>query len=201
MVMDRAYGNLERWGRYKQDGQSFVVRLRDNVHFKKPYALRRQAAADFRLLWISPASWEHLFGTTEHAVDSLLSLYFKQSSLNNENFLLPKGFEAFFVEFICKEILGKQPKPLQMKEVQLAKLLPWDKAFRARMGTESLVEVNEWIAQEGLKAEQEVTAKTKEEAPEDQDDDDPEGGQLIMDIGDSLTVPEVEEGPAKVERN
>jgi len=79
--------------------------------------------------------------------------------LNNENFLLPKGFEALFVEFICKEILGKQPKPLQMKEayvfhrnemtpdllenfylpfgeklnpnnrwVQLAKLLPWDKA-------------------------------------------------------------------------
>jgi len=72
--------------------------------------------------------------------------------------------------------------------------------FRARMGTEILVEVNDWIAQEGLKAEQEVAAEAKEEAPEDQDDDDPEGGQLVMDIGDSLTVPEVEEGPAKVER-
>lgn len=46
MVMDRAYGKLERLDRYKQDGQSFVVRLRDNVHFEKPYALRRQAAAD-----------------------------------------------------------------------------------------------------------------------------------------------------------
>jgi len=72
--------------------------------------------------------------------------------------------------------------------------------FCARMGTEILVEVNDWIAQEGLKAEQEVAAKAKKEAPENQDDDDPEGGQLVMDIGDSLTVPEVEEGPAKVER-
>ncbi|MCE5172065.1 transposase, partial [Paenibacillus profundus] len=35
MVMDRAYGKLERLDRYKQDGQSFVVRLRDNVHFEK----------------------------------------------------------------------------------------------------------------------------------------------------------------------
>ncbi|MNB87629.1 hypothetical protein D3C75_346310 [compost metagenome] len=36
---------LERLDRYKQDGQSFVVRPRDNVHFEKPFALRRQAAA------------------------------------------------------------------------------------------------------------------------------------------------------------
>lgn len=42
MVMDRAYGKLERLDRYKQDGQSFVIRLRDNVHIEKPYALRRQ---------------------------------------------------------------------------------------------------------------------------------------------------------------
>lgn len=33
MVMDRAYGNLEQLDRYKQDGQSFVIRLLDNVHF------------------------------------------------------------------------------------------------------------------------------------------------------------------------
>ncbi|MFD2329426.1 hypothetical protein ACFSR7_09255 [Cohnella sp. GCM10020058] len=50
------------------------------------------------------------------------------------------------------------------------------------MGTGILVEVNDWIAQEGSKAEQEVAAKAKEEAQEDQDDDDSEGGQLVMDI-------------------
>lgn len=43
MVMDRAYGKLERLDRYKQEGQSFVIRLRDNVHVEKPRALRRQA--------------------------------------------------------------------------------------------------------------------------------------------------------------
>ncbi|UQZ86373.1 Transposase DDE domain protein [Paenibacillus konkukensis] len=46
MVMDRAYGKLERLDRYKQDGQSFVIRLRDHVHFEKPYALRRQVTTD-----------------------------------------------------------------------------------------------------------------------------------------------------------
>lgn len=46
MVMDRAYGKLERLDRYQQDGQSFVIRLRDNVHFEKPYALRRHVPAD-----------------------------------------------------------------------------------------------------------------------------------------------------------
>jgi len=42
MVMDRAYGKLERLDRYKEDKQSFVIRLRDNVHLEKPHALRRQ---------------------------------------------------------------------------------------------------------------------------------------------------------------
>jgi hypothetical protein len=42
MVMDRAYGKLERLDRYKEAGQSFVIRLRDNVHLEKPRALRRQ---------------------------------------------------------------------------------------------------------------------------------------------------------------
>ncbi|ANS73975.1 transposase [Paenibacillus yonginensis] len=42
MVMDRAYGKLERLDRYKQEGQSFVIRLRDNVHLEKPRALRRE---------------------------------------------------------------------------------------------------------------------------------------------------------------
>jgi hypothetical protein len=46
MVMDRAYGKLERLDRFKQNGQSFVVRLRDNVHLEKPKALRRQSLAE-----------------------------------------------------------------------------------------------------------------------------------------------------------
>ncbi|WP_141506457.1 IS4 family transposase [Paenibacillus luteus] len=46
MVMDRAYGKLERLDRYKKDGQSFVIRLRDNVHLEKPRALRRQVFND-----------------------------------------------------------------------------------------------------------------------------------------------------------
>ncbi|WP_176706345.1 IS4 family transposase [Paenibacillus hemerocallicola] len=44
MVMDRAFGKLERLDRYKQDGQSFVIRLHDNVHLKNPHALRRLVA-------------------------------------------------------------------------------------------------------------------------------------------------------------
>ncbi|WP_171056422.1 transposase [Paenibacillus sinopodophylli] len=46
MVMDRAYGKLERLDRYKKEGQSFVVRLRDNVHLETPRALRRQVFND-----------------------------------------------------------------------------------------------------------------------------------------------------------
>ncbi|OMD37990.1 IS4 family transposase [Paenibacillus odorifer] len=46
MVMDRAYGKLERLDRFKEDGQSFIVRLRDNVHLEKPRALRRQKVED-----------------------------------------------------------------------------------------------------------------------------------------------------------
>lgn len=34
MVMDRTYGKLERLGRFKQDEQSFVIRLRDNIHLE-----------------------------------------------------------------------------------------------------------------------------------------------------------------------
>jgi hypothetical protein len=50
MVMDRAYGKLERLDRYKEDGQSFVIRLRDNVHFEKPRELRRQTPLDSTVL-------------------------------------------------------------------------------------------------------------------------------------------------------
>ncbi|TBL67612.1 IS4 family transposase [Paenibacillus thalictri] len=50
LVMDRAYGKLERLDRFKQEGQSFVVRLRDNVHLEKPKVLRRQSLADSSVL-------------------------------------------------------------------------------------------------------------------------------------------------------
>ncbi|MCE5173480.1 IS4 family transposase, partial [Paenibacillus profundus] len=50
LVMDRAYGKLERLDRFKEEGQSFVVRLRDNVHLEKPRALRRQAVPDSRVI-------------------------------------------------------------------------------------------------------------------------------------------------------
>jgi IS4 transposase len=50
MVMDRAYGKIERLDRYKADGQSFVIRLRDNVHLEKPRSLRRQVVQDSSVL-------------------------------------------------------------------------------------------------------------------------------------------------------
>ncbi|CAG7653460.1 IS4 family transposase IS5377 [Paenibacillus solanacearum] len=50
MVMDRAYGKLERLDRFKQDGQSFVIRLRDNVHLEKPKALRRQSPMELPVI-------------------------------------------------------------------------------------------------------------------------------------------------------
>ncbi|MBJ6360122.1 transposase [Paenibacillus sp. MAHUQ-46] len=50
MVMDRAYGKLERLDRYQIEGQSFVIRLRDNVHLEKPRALRRQVVTDSSII-------------------------------------------------------------------------------------------------------------------------------------------------------
>lgn len=42
LVQDRAYGKIERFDRYLDEGQSFVIRLKDNVHLVNPHALRRQ---------------------------------------------------------------------------------------------------------------------------------------------------------------
>lgn len=50
MVIDRAYGKLERIDGFKQSGQSYVIRLRDNVHLEKPRALRRLTAPDSPIL-------------------------------------------------------------------------------------------------------------------------------------------------------
>ncbi|MET3212225.1 UNVERIFIED_CONTAM: hypothetical protein ABIC26_005247 [Paenibacillus sp. PvR008] len=46
LVMDRAYGKLERLDDFKIQKQSFVIRLRDNVHLEKPHALSRLKKAD-----------------------------------------------------------------------------------------------------------------------------------------------------------
>ncbi|WP_144424498.1 IS4 family transposase [Paenibacillus xylanivorans] len=46
MVMDRAYGKIERLDRFKTSNQSYVVRLGDNVYFHHPRALRRHPSKD-----------------------------------------------------------------------------------------------------------------------------------------------------------
>ncbi len=50
LVMDRAYGKLERLDRFKENKQSFVIRLRDNVHIEKPHALRGIRSSDSPVL-------------------------------------------------------------------------------------------------------------------------------------------------------
>lgn len=42
LVQDRAYGKIERFDRYQEERQSFIIRLKDNVHLVRPRALRRQ---------------------------------------------------------------------------------------------------------------------------------------------------------------
>jgi IS5 family transposase len=69
--------------------------------------------------------------------------------------------------------------------------------FRVRLGADVLAEVNDVIAKEGLKAEQEAAAQRQEKASKDKDDDDPDSGQLTLEVGDALTVPEVAESPLK----
>jgi hypothetical protein len=46
LVMDRAYGKLKRLDDFKIQGQSFVIRLRDNVHLERPHALSRIQKTD-----------------------------------------------------------------------------------------------------------------------------------------------------------
>jgi hypothetical protein len=42
LVQDRAYGKIERFDRYQAEGQSFVIRLKENVQVVNPHALQRQ---------------------------------------------------------------------------------------------------------------------------------------------------------------
>ncbi|WP_186323385.1 IS4 family transposase [Paenibacillus xylanexedens] len=46
MIMDRAYGKIERLDRFKTRNQSYVVRLRDNVYLHQPRSLRRHPSED-----------------------------------------------------------------------------------------------------------------------------------------------------------
>ncbi|MCM3288701.1 IS4 family transposase [Paenibacillus sp. MER 180] len=46
IVQDRAYGKIERFDRYKTEGQSFVIRLKENVQIVFPHSLRRQKTND-----------------------------------------------------------------------------------------------------------------------------------------------------------
>ena len=46
MIMDRAYGKIERLDRFKTSNQSYVVRLRDNVYLYQPRTLRRHPSKD-----------------------------------------------------------------------------------------------------------------------------------------------------------
>lgn len=60
--------------------------------------------------------------------------------------------------------------------------------FRERLGSDVLLEINEWIVSEAIKAE-EAQANESESGSND-DDDDPGDGQIAMEVGDSLTLPE-----------
>jgi hypothetical protein len=42
IIADRAYGKIERFDRYKREGQSFVIRLKGNVKLKRRKSLKRQ---------------------------------------------------------------------------------------------------------------------------------------------------------------
>jgi DDE family transposase len=50
IVADRAYGKIERFDRYQQEGQSFVIRLKENVHLEQPRPLRRLKSQDSPIL-------------------------------------------------------------------------------------------------------------------------------------------------------
>lgn len=76
--------------------------------------------------------------------------------------------------------------------------------FRERLGADIIAEVNDWVAQEALKAEQEKSAQAQasstKDKDKDKDDNDPDDGQLTMLVGESLTVPEVAATTAKKAR-
>jgi hypothetical protein len=50
LVQDRAYGKIGRLDQYLLAGQSFVIRLKDNLHLVKPRKLKRQAFGETRIV-------------------------------------------------------------------------------------------------------------------------------------------------------
>ncbi|MEK3875337.1 IS4 family transposase [Paenibacillus sp. FSL M7-0420] len=50
LVQDRAYGKIGRLDQYVQQGQSFVIRLKDNLHLVLPRKLQRPAEGDTKIV-------------------------------------------------------------------------------------------------------------------------------------------------------
>ncbi|MEK3795541.1 IS4 family transposase [Paenibacillus sp. FSL R7-0204] len=50
LVQDRAYGKIGRLDQYVQQGQSFVIRLKDNLHLVMPRKLQRPAEGDTKIV-------------------------------------------------------------------------------------------------------------------------------------------------------
>lgn len=62
--------------------------------------------------------------------------------------------------------------------------------FRDRLSPDILLEVNEWIIAEAIKAEQADAAESDSDDKDDNEPDDPNDGQITMHVGDELTLPE-----------
>lgn len=50
LVQDRAYGKISRLDQYVLQGQSFVIRLKDNLHLVKPRELQRPAEGETKIV-------------------------------------------------------------------------------------------------------------------------------------------------------
>ncbi|WP_438497050.1 IS4 family transposase [Paenibacillus sp. IHBB 3054] len=50
LMQDRAYGKISRLDQYVHHGQSFVIRLKNNLHLLKPRNLRRPAEGDMKIV-------------------------------------------------------------------------------------------------------------------------------------------------------
>ncbi|WP_394358380.1 transposase [Paenibacillus suaedae] len=71
-VQDRAYGKIERFDRYKTEGQSFVIRLKENVQTVSPHSLRRvdRKQTSLQLPRISLVNWEHPHADPKSVIES-----------------------------------------------------------------------------------------------------------------------------------
>lgn len=69
--------------------------------------------------------------------------------------------------------------------------------FRDRLSAEVLAEVNQWIAVEAIKIEQDRAAKSEFKISKDDHDDDDDDGQLTMIVGETLAIPEEDQIPVR----